>query len=50
MADRETFLGNGGRIPDEATCRTCHEDDRFEYDERHREIAHPRPAGDGGEN
>jgi hypothetical protein len=46
MADRELFLANGGRIPDEATCRGCHEDDRFDYAERLPLIAHPRPAED----
>jgi hypothetical protein len=44
MTDREAFLANGGRIPDESTCRTCHEDDQFRYEERMPRIAHPRPA------
>jgi hypothetical protein len=44
MADRERFLNNGGRIPDERTCRTCHEDDRFHFDERLPKILHPVPA------
>jgi hypothetical protein len=49
MADREAFLSHGGRLPDEATCRQCHQDDQFNYDERLRVIAHPRPAeGSGG--
>jgi hypothetical protein len=43
MADRDLFLQNGGRIPGEATCRRCHEGDRFQYDERLPRIAHPRP-------
>ena len=47
MADRQSFLENGGRVPDETTCRTCHEDDRFHYDERLPVIAHPRPASGG---
>ena len=37
-------IQNGGRIPDEKTCRGCHEDDRFHYDERLPRIAHPRPS------
>jgi hypothetical protein len=47
MADREAFLARGGRIPDESTCRTCHEDERFQYQERRPRVAHPRPAEDG---
>jgi len=43
MADRDLFLENGGRIPGEETCRRCHEGDRFQYDERLPQIAHPRP-------
>ena len=50
MADRESFLAHGGRIPDEATCRTCHEGDRFEYEERLPRIAHPRPGEGDGES
>jgi hypothetical protein len=48
MADRELFLQNGGRVPEETTCRMCHEDDRFHYDERLPKIAHPRPEGGEG--
>lgn len=45
MADRGAFLANGGRIPDETTCRSCHRNsDRFDYDEMRPKIAH------GGEN
>jgi hypothetical protein len=44
MADHEAFLSHGGRVPDEATCRQCHQGDGFRYEERLREIAHPRPA------
>jgi hypothetical protein len=43
MADRDLFLQNGGRLPGESTCRQCHQDDRFQYDERSPRIAHPRP-------
>jgi len=50
MADRKAFLAHGGQIPDETTCRTCHEDDRFQYEERLLEVAHPRPAEGGGES
>jgi hypothetical protein len=44
MADREAFLAHRGRVPDEATCRNCHEDDRFDYEERLPKVVHPRPA------
>jgi hypothetical protein len=40
MTDREAFLANGGIIPDEFTCRTCHRDPGFQYLERIRRIAH----------
>jgi hypothetical protein len=50
MADREAFLSHGGRIPDESTCRTCHEGERFQYEERVPRVAHPRPAGESGES
>jgi hypothetical protein len=43
MADRERFLDNGGRIPDEQACRQCHQDDGFHFEERLPQIAHPRP-------
>jgi hypothetical protein len=49
MADREAFLAHGGHIPDEAICRSCHEDDRFQYEERLPKIAHPRPAEESGD-
>lgn len=44
MSDRQLYLENGGRMPDEQTCRRCHEDDRFHFDERLPKISHPRPA------
>ena len=31
MADREAFLANGGRIPDELTCRSCHRNAEFDF-------------------
>jgi Ankyrin repeats (3 copies)/Cytochrome c554 and c-prime/Ankyrin repeat len=41
MADRKAFLANGGHIPDEATCRSCHRNsDQFDYDEMRPKIAH----------
>ena len=44
MADREAFIANGGRMPDEATCRTCHRNsDNFEWSEFWPKIEHPRP-------
>ncbi len=45
MSDRQLFLAHGGRLPNAATCRQCHQDDRFRYQERWPEIAHPRPDG-----
>ena len=50
MADRDAFRAHGGRIPDEATCRTCHEGERFQYEERLPRVAHPRPKEEGGES
>ena len=47
MADSESFLANGGRLPNETTCRTCHEDDRYHFDERLPKISHPRPESTG---
>ena len=44
MADREAFLANGGRVPDETTCRSCHRNsERFEWAEWWPKIAHPYP-------
>jgi len=43
MADRQLFLANGGRIPSQETCRQCHQDDGFHFEERLPQIAHPRP-------
>ncbi len=44
MANRETFLANGGRIPDAETCRTCHRNpDNFDWAEFWPKIAHPKP-------
>ena len=40
MTDREAFLDNGGVLPDELTCRTCHRDPDFRFLERIRRIAH----------
>jgi hypothetical protein len=48
MADREAFLAHGGRIPDEATCRTCHEDGRFDFEERLPRVVHPRRTEESG--
>jgi hypothetical protein len=42
MSDRQAFLSHGGRLPDEATCRECHQDDGFRYEDRLRQIAHPK--------
>ena len=44
MSDREAFLAAGGRIPDEATCRSCHRrSENFDWSEKWPKIAHPRP-------
>ena len=40
MADRGAFLANGGRIPDELTCRQCHRDEAFDFLERLVRIEH----------
>ena len=40
MTDRAAFLANGGIIPDELTCRSCHRDEGFRFLERIRRIAH----------
>ena len=44
MASRAVFLANGGEIPSELTCRRCHRDERFQYNEARHLIAHPTPA------
>jgi hypothetical protein len=40
MTDRDAFLANGGRIPDELTCRHCHRDEAFDFIERLELIRH----------
>jgi hypothetical protein len=41
MSDREAFLANGGTIPDESTCKSCHRNsDNFDFDEMWSKIAH----------
>ena len=40
MSDREAFLANGGRIPDELTCRECHRDEAFDFLTRWERIRH----------
>ena len=45
MGDREAFLANGGRIPDETTCRSCHRrSENFDYAEYWPKIAHGKVA------
>lgn len=34
MADRESSLRAGGRIPDEITCRNCHRHEAFRFPDR----------------
>ena len=44
MAERDAFLANGGRVPDEAICRSCHRNsERFDWAESWPKIAHPVP-------
>jgi hypothetical protein len=46
MADHERFLANGGIVPNEQTCRSCHRNsERFDYAAMVPKIAHPRPEG-----
>ena len=40
MGNREAFLANGGRMPDELTCRECHRDEAFRFAERLERIRH----------
>jgi hypothetical protein len=40
MADRARFLANGGRIPDQTVCVTCHRDEHFDFEERRPKIRH----------
>lgn len=40
MVHRQAFLANGGRLPDELTCRRCHRDEAFDLLERLHRIRH----------
>ena len=40
MRDRSSFLANGGRVPNELTCRECHRDEAFVFMERLTRIRH----------
>jgi hypothetical protein len=40
MADTEAFLANGGRVPDEITCRGCHRDENFRFETYWERIRH----------
>jgi hypothetical protein len=48
MSNREAFLANGGRVPDESTCRSCHRrSENFDFEEKWPKIAHSsRPSPD----
>lgn len=47
MADRESFIAAGGRLPDASTCRTCHRrSENFDFDTMWPEIAHPKPQAE----
>jgi len=48
MQDREKSIANGLIIPNEETCKTCHNEESphfkgFNYEEYMKEIAHPNP-------
>lgn len=46
MSDREAFLAAGGRIPDEATCQSCHRNpEQFQFEEWWPRIAHGESVG-----
>jgi hypothetical protein len=45
MSDRQAFLANGGRVPDEQTCRSCHRNaEYFSWDSWWPKIEHRDPA------
>ena len=49
MKNREKAVAAGLLIPDEKTCLNCHNEKSptykpFKYEERYKEIAHPKPA------
>jgi nitrate/TMAO reductase-like tetraheme cytochrome c subunit len=45
MSDRAAFLTAGGRVPHEATCRSCHRNpENFDFATWWPQIAHSRPA------
>jgi hypothetical protein len=45
MVNREAFLANGGRVPDESTCRACHRrSENFDFEEMWPKIAHSKPS------
>jgi hypothetical protein len=47
MADRQAFLANGGVVPGEATCRSCHRNsENFDFDEMWSKIAHGSNEGE----
>lgn len=44
MSDRTAFLANGGHVPDETTCRSCHRNsENFDWAGMWPKIAHPSP-------
>lgn len=49
MKDRSKAMAKGMVIPDEALCKTCHNEESptykpFNYEEKVKDIAHPNPA------
>lgn len=40
MKNREAFMANAGRVPDELTCRTCHRGEAFNFMDRLERIRH----------
>jgi hypothetical protein len=52
MKDREQAIANGLIIPDASTCTQCHNEKSptykpFDYEERWKEITHPKPTPEG---
>jgi hypothetical protein len=49
MKDREASIAKGMIVPDEGTCKTCHNEESptykpFSWDEKYPKVAHPNPA------
>ncbi len=44
MKDRKKYLANGGIVPDKSTCKKCHQDEKFKFDEMWKKIVHTVPG------